>query len=110
MKNIKEKMYLFSFISVMTLNLVACDANKNEATVSKKFAAKNINEIHVKTIGQDIKVHSTSKSLLCRRKSNLHLFARSVFTSQVAEKGPDRFYAWPDSFSHLKRGFFMSFF
>ncbi|MEH7458384.1 hypothetical protein V7183_14515 [Bacillus sp. JJ1127] len=61
MKNIKEKMYLFSFISVMTLNLVACDANKNEATVSKKFAAKNINEIHVKTIGQDIKLHSTSE-------------------------------------------------
>ncbi|PEB53517.1 hypothetical protein COO03_09770 [Bacillus sp. AFS098217] len=30
-------------------------------------------------------------------------FALSVFTSHVAEKSPDRFYAWPDALSHLKR-------
>ncbi|PEB51118.1 hypothetical protein CON65_18040 [Bacillus pseudomycoides] len=45
-----------------------------------------------------------SKSLLCRIKSNLHSFALSVFTSHVAGKGPDRFYAWPDALFHLKKG------
>ena len=36
-------------------------------------------------------------------RSNLRTVARSVFTSHVAEKGPDRFYAWPDALFHLKR-------
>ncbi|MBY0595277.1 DUF4097 family beta strand repeat-containing protein [Bacillus bingmayongensis] len=60
MKSIKDKMYLFSFISVMTLCLVACDTKENAAPVSKKFAAENINEIYVKTAGQNIKLHSTT--------------------------------------------------
>ncbi|MEY8346851.1 DUF4097 family beta strand repeat-containing protein [Bacillus cereus] len=60
MRTIKEKVYLFSFISTMILSLVACDEKGNEAPVSKKFAAENINEIYVKTVGQNIKLHSTT--------------------------------------------------
>ncbi|MCI0764076.1 DUF4097 family beta strand repeat-containing protein [Bacillus sp. TL12] len=60
MRTIKEKIYLFSFISTMILSLVACDEKGNEAPVSKKFAAENINEIYVKTVGQNIKLHSTT--------------------------------------------------
>ncbi|KEK22996.1 DUF4097 family beta strand repeat-containing protein [Bacillus gaemokensis] len=61
MKGLKEKVYLFSFLSVMTLSLVACDAKEDEEIVSKKFAAENINEIYVKTAGQNIKLHSTTE-------------------------------------------------
>lgn len=56
----KGEIYMFSFISVMILCLVACDTKANEAPVSKKFTAKNINEIYIKTVGENIKLHSTT--------------------------------------------------
>ena len=48
----KEKIYVFSFLSLMIVSLVACDPKENESSVSKKFTAKNINEIYIKTTGQ----------------------------------------------------------
>ncbi|MBO1578592.1 DUF4097 family beta strand repeat-containing protein [Bacillus sp. XF8] len=55
----KGKIYVCSFITLMILSLVACDTKKNESSVSKQFTAKNINEIYIKTVGENIKLHST---------------------------------------------------
>ncbi|PFA20492.1 hypothetical protein CN373_14155 [Bacillus cereus] len=38
-----------------------------------------------------------------KAKTILHLFPLFVFTRHGAKKGTDRFYAWPDPLSHLKR-------
>ncbi|PFZ09762.1 hypothetical protein COL60_12580 [Bacillus pseudomycoides] len=37
----------------------------------------------------------------------LHSFSLFVFTRHGAEKGADRFYAWPDALSHLKIKFYV---
>lgn len=57
----KEKVYVFSFLSLMIVSLVACDPKENESSVSQKFTAKNINEIYIKTVGENIKLHSTTE-------------------------------------------------
>ncbi|MGG3523432.1 DUF4097 family beta strand repeat-containing protein [Bacillus pseudomycoides] len=62
MKGIKEKIYLFSSISLMALSIVACGTKESEAPVSKQFAVKNINEIYIKTVGENIKLHSTTET------------------------------------------------
>jgi len=41
--------------------------------------------------------------LIRRRKGDLHSFSLSVLPWHEAEKGSDRFYAWPYALSHLKR-------
>lgn len=38
-----------------------------------------------------------------KTKRNLHSFSPFVFTWHGAKKGSDRFYAWLDDLSHLKR-------
>ncbi|PEI90586.1 hypothetical protein CN679_17090 [Bacillus pseudomycoides] len=43
-------------------------------------------------------------------KRALHSFSPFVFTWHGAQKGFDRFYAWPDALSHLKRMVFCQFF
>ncbi|WP_020061712.1 hypothetical protein [Bacillus sp. 123MFChir2] len=45
------------------------------------------------------------------RTENLRSLSLFVFTSRVAEKNPDRFYAWSDALDHLKKeGVFMGMF
>ncbi|PEE40709.1 hypothetical protein COL91_00065 [Bacillus pseudomycoides] len=43
-------------------------------------------------------------------KRALHSFSPFVFTWHGAQKGFDRFYAWPDALSHLKKSGFLSVF
>lgn len=57
----KERIYVFLLISIITLSLVACGTRENESSVSKQFTAKHINEIYIKTVGENIKVHSTAE-------------------------------------------------
>ncbi|PDY13072.1 hypothetical protein CN535_20305 [Bacillus pseudomycoides] len=47
--------------------------------------------------------------LLRKTKGTLHSLSPSVFTWHGAEKGSDRFYAWLDALSYLKRRGFVVF-
>ncbi|PDZ13193.1 hypothetical protein CON70_01945 [Bacillus pseudomycoides] len=49
------------------------------------------------------------KSRLRRTKSDRYLFSLFVFTWHGAEKGADRFYAWPHALFHLKIRFYVFF-
>ncbi|CAI8718164.1 hypothetical protein EMIT019CA3_130081 [Bacillus pseudomycoides] len=40
----------------------------------------------------------------------MHSFSPFVFTWHGAQKGSDRFFAWPDPLSHLKKNGFLSVF
>ncbi|MDR4324936.1 hypothetical protein FOS08_02940 [Bacillus pseudomycoides] len=40
----------------------------------------------------------------------MHSFSPFIFTWHGAQKGSDRFFAWPDPLSHLKRMVFCQFF
>ncbi|PGE98871.1 hypothetical protein COF51_06785 [Bacillus pseudomycoides] len=40
----------------------------------------------------------------------MHSFSPFIFTWHGAQKGSDRFFAWPDPLSHLKRMVFYQFF
>lgn len=59
MKVMKGKRYMFLCISLMIVSLVACGTKENELADTKQFDAEHINEIYVKTVGENIKLYST---------------------------------------------------